>query len=76
MIQSLLMFLAPAQSSQAKPISPPALVRSAEPLLKRGLKPGKDSLRFCASVLGNSVGFGAIFAASWFSIQLMQVWLG
>jgi hypothetical protein len=32
-------------------------------------------LRFCASVLGSSIGFGAIFAASWFSIQLMQVWL-
>ena len=32
-------------------------------------------LKFGASVLGNTIGCGAIFAACWFSIQLMQVLL-
>jgi len=33
----------------------------------------KDSIKFGATVLGNAIGCGAIFAACWFSLQLMQV---
>ena len=32
-------------------------------------------LKFGASVLGNTIGCGAIFAACWFSIQLMQMFI-
>ncbi|MBT8047302.1 MAG: hypothetical protein HKN57_04435 [Xanthomonadales bacterium] len=73
MIQSFLMFLAPAQAPQARPISPPAVVRPAEPLTRRGVKRNRGSLRFGASVLANTVGCGAMFAACWFSVQLMQL---
>jgi len=68
MFQSLMMFLAPANISQATPHSPPAVVRPAEPPVKR-----RNTLRFGVCVLGNTIGCGAIFAACWFSIQLIQV---
>jgi len=69
MFESLMLFLVPANASQATQISPPpAVVRPAKPLVQRW-----SQLRFGASVLGNSIGCGAIFAACWFSIQLMQV---
>jgi len=68
MFQSLLLFLAPENTSQATPCSPPAVVRTAKPLV-----PGRSKLRFGFSVLGNTIGCGAIFAACWFSVQLMQV---
>ena len=32
-------------------------------------------LKFGASVLGNTIGCGAIFAACWFSIQLMFLFI-
>jgi hypothetical protein len=68
MFQSFMMFLAPANTSQATPISPPAVAQPAKPLVQ-----SRSRLRFGASVLGNTIGCGAIFAACWFSIQLMQV---
>jgi hypothetical protein len=68
MFQSLLMFLVPANTSQATPNSPPAVARPAKPLVQF-----RSRLRFGASVLGNTIGCGAIFAACWFSVQLMQV---
>jgi len=67
MFQSLLMFLVPANASQATPNSPPADVRPAKPLVQI-----RSKVRFGASVLGNTIGCGAIFAACWFSIQLMH----
>jgi len=70
MFQSLLLFLAPENTSQATPCSPPAVVRTVKPLV-----PGRSKLRFGVSVLGNTIGCGAIFAACWFSVQLMQVLL-
>jgi hypothetical protein len=62
------MFLAPANHSQATISSPPAVAPPAKPLGHR-----RNPLRFCASVLGNAIGCGAIFAGCWFSIQLMQL---
>jgi len=64
------MFLAPANASQATPCSPPAVARPAKPLARF-----RNKLRFGASVLGNTIGCGAIFAACWLSIQLMQLLL-
>jgi hypothetical protein len=68
MNQSLLLFLAPEHASQATPTSPPAVARPVKPLVKR-----RKNLKFGASVLGNTIGCGAILAGCWFSIQLMQV---
>jgi hypothetical protein len=68
MIQSHLLFLAPENASQATPSSPPAVARPVKPLQKR-----RKTLKFGVSVLGNTIGFGAILAVCWFSIQLMQV---
>ena len=68
MFQSLMMFLAPENASQATPHSPPAVARPAKPLVQ-----SRSKLRFGFSVLGNTIGCGAIFAGCWFSIQLMQV---
>jgi len=70
MIQSHLLFLAPENTSQATPTSPPAVALAVKPLLKR-----RKTLKFGASVLGNALGFGAILAGCWFSIQLMQVFI-
>jgi len=70
MNKSLLLFLAPGSTSQATPTSPPAVAWPVKPLVKRWIY-----LRFGASVLGNTIGFGAILAACWFSIQLMQVFI-
>jgi hypothetical protein len=70
MLQNVLMFLAPANTSQATPSSPPAVASPARPLVR-----DRSKLRFGAAVLGNTVGCGAIFAACWFSLQLMQLLL-
>ena len=70
MIQSLLLLLAPETTSQATHHSPPAVARPAKPLVVR-----RKRIKFGISVLGNTVGFGAILAACWFSIQLMQVFI-
>ena len=68
MLQSVLMFLAPANASQATHYSPPAVTRPAKPLV-----PFRKKLRFGINVLGNSIGCGLIFTACWFSLQLMQL---
>jgi hypothetical protein len=70
MIQSLLLFLAPGYASQATPTSPPGVAQPVKPLVNR-----RKKLKFGASVLGNTLGFGAILAVCWFSIQLMQVFI-
>jgi hypothetical protein len=70
MIQSFLMFLAPGNTSQATSTSPPAVARPVKPLVKC-----RKDLKFGASVLGNTIGCGAIFAACWFSIQLMHIFI-
>ena len=70
MIQNLILFLTPENTSQATPIPPPAVAVPANPLVKR-----RAFLRFGAGVLGNTVGFGALLAVCWFSIQLMQVFI-
>jgi len=70
MIQSLLMFLAAGNTSQATPTSPPAVAQPVSPLVKC-----RKDLKFGASVLGNTIGCGAIFAACWFSIQLMHLFI-
>lgn len=70
MYQSLLLFLAPENAPQATLNSPPAVDRPAKPLLGRRVDPG-----FLAAVLGNALGFGAILAGCWFSVQLMQALL-
>ena len=70
MLQTLLLFLAPENHPQATQISPPAAARPAKPLSGR-----RNTLRFGASVLGNTIGFGAILAGCWFSIQLMQAFI-
>ena len=70
MMQSLLLFLAPGNTSQATPTPPPAVARSVKPLVI-----SRKDLRFGASVLGNTIGCGAIFAACWFSIQLMHLFI-
>jgi len=68
MLQSVLMFLAPANAPQATHYSPPAVTRPAKPRV-----PFRNKLRFGISVLGNTIGCGLIFAACWFSLQLMQL---
>ena len=68
MNKSLLLFLAPGNTTQATPTSPTADARPVKPLVKR-----RKNLKFGASVLGNTFGFGVILAGCWFSIQLMQV---
>ena len=72
MIQGLLMFLAPGHTTaQATHNSPPAVETPARRLRKiKG-----NSLRFMASVAGNTIGFGALLAGCWFSLQLMQSFL-
>jgi hypothetical protein len=70
MFQSLLLFLAPGNTSQATPTSPPAVARPVKSLVKC-----RKDLKFGASVLGNTIGCGAIFAACWFSIQLMNIFI-
>jgi hypothetical protein len=70
MLQTLSMFLAPQNPSQATPVSPPAVARPAKPLHER-----RNTLRFGASVLGNTIGFGAILAGCWFSIQVMHAFM-
>ena len=70
MIQSYLMFLAPESTSQATSTSPPAVAQPVKPLVKC-----RKNLKFGASVLGNTFGLGAILAAGWFSIQLMQTFI-
>ena len=67
MIQSVLLFLAPANPPQATPCSPPAVARPATPRMRF-----RNHLRFGFSVLGNTLGCGVIFATCWFSLQLMQ----
>ena len=76
MIQNLLMFMAPEnialnRAYQATLQKPPA---------KSSLSPGAasrrvQSLKFMASVAGNAVGFAAIMAACWLSLQLLQTYL-
>ena len=69
MIHSLMMFLAPEPNvQQATPVSPPAPEKPAT-------QPGrvKTSVRFMAGVAGNAIGFGALLAGCWFSLQLMQL---
>ena len=69
MIHSLLMFLAPEPNvQQATPVSPPA---PEYPVNRRGR--AKASVRFMAGVAGNAIGFGALLAGCWFSLQLMQL---
>jgi len=68
MLQSVLMFLVPANASQATHYSPPAVTRPAKPLVRF-----RKQLRFGIGVLGNTIGCSLIFAACWFSLQLMQV---
>jgi len=70
MIQSFLLFLAPEHASQATPTSPPAVAQPVNPLVK-----SRKDLKFGASVLGNTIGFGAILTGCWFSIQLMQAYI-
>jgi hypothetical protein len=73
MIPSFLMFLAPGNPTQATPTSPPAVASPAGPLVPSQKSLKKGSIKFGATVLGNAIGCGAIFAACWFSLQLMQV---
>ena len=69
MIHSLMMFRAPESAvPQATPVSPPAPEKPAR-------QPGRvlTSIRFMAGVAGNAIGFGALLAGCWFSLQLMQL---
>ena len=69
MIHSLMMFLAPEpEVQQATPVSPPAPEKPAK-------QPGraKTSIKLMAGVAGNAIGFGALLAGCWFSLQLMQL---
>lgn len=68
MLQSVLLFLAPASPSQATPSSPPVVPAPVRPLVRV-----RNRIRFGIAVLGNTVGCGVIFAACWFSLQLMQL---
>lgn len=70
MIQSLFLLQAPETTAQATHHSPPAVTRPVQPLVDR-----RSKFKFGASVLGNSVGFGALLAACWFSLQLMQAFI-
>lgn len=70
MFQSSLMFIAPENTSQATPSSPPAVAPPVKPLVQY-----RKNIKFGFSVLGNTVGFGAVLAGCWFSVQLMQVFL-
>jgi hypothetical protein len=70
MFQSLLLLQAPETTSQATHHSPPAVAQPAKPLVVR-----RKQLKFGLSVLGNSVGFGAILVTCWFSLQLMRVFI-
>jgi len=70
MIQSLLLLQAPETTAQATHHSPPAVTRPVKPLVNR-----RNKLKFGISVLGNSIGFGAILATCWFSLQLMQTFI-
>jgi len=66
----LSMFLAPENSvAQATLTSPPAL----EPPARHEPESTRPSFRFMASVVGNAIGFGALLAGCWFSLQLMQL---
>jgi hypothetical protein len=68
MFQSLMLFLAPAATSaQAVPISPPAVARPAA-----GRPEGRAaSWRFVARVIGDAIGFAALFAGCWFCVALL-----
>jgi hypothetical protein len=69
MIHSLSLFLAPENAAaQATLNSPPAMEGPA--VRKRG-NIGSIA-RFMAAIAGNAIGFGALLAGCWFSLQLMQ----
>ncbi len=76
MLQSLMLFLAPAASAsaattQAARFSPPAAAALAP------AEPGRRwaSLRFLARVIGSAMGFAVLFAGSWLTLRLMAVFL-
>ena len=72
MIQVHSMLFAPGSAAaQATLTSPPAVEIPARQRPGRG----RHSLKFMASVAGNTIGFGALLAGCWFSLQLMQVLL-
>ncbi len=73
MIHSLSLFLAPeSAAAQATLTTPPAIERPA------GRQRGTigNRARFMAAIAGNAIGFGALLAGCWFSLQLMQLVLG
>ena len=70
MLQSLIMFLAPESAPQATFRPPPAVAKPARPLVSR-----RTALKFGVRVLGDTVGFVALLAGCWFSLQLMQAFL-
>ena len=71
MLQSLMMFLAPATAQvQATPTSPPVVARTVRAPVRGGI-----SLRLAASVVGNAIGFAAIMAGCWIFLHLIQALL-
>ena len=77
MLQSLMLFLAPAVVS-AKTLQPPppaaAMPADSGPLA--ALPGGRlASLRFLARVIGSAVGFAALFSGCWLTLWLLQVFV-
>ena len=72
MFHSLSLFLAPENAAaQATLNSPPAIERPAG----RSRGESGSRARFMAAIAGNAIGFGALLAGCWFSLQLMQLFL-
>ena len=76
MLQSLYLFLAPENSpaqptAQATHIQPPAI----SPPSPGAVRGRASSIKFAASVVGNAIGFSAMLASCWFSLQILQSFL-
>jgi hypothetical protein len=77
MLQSLMLFLAPA-AVPAKTLQPPppaaAMPADSGPAAAR---PGGRlaSLRFLARVIGSAFGFAALFTGCWVTLRLLQVFV-
>jgi hypothetical protein len=76
MLQSLYLFLAPGNSpvqptAQATHLQPPAI----SPLSSGAVRGRASSIKFAARMVGNAIGFSAMLAGCWFSLQILQSFL-
>lgn len=80
MFQSLMLFLAPAATPAATPLTNTTQAAQPSPpaaAVRAPAGPGRrlPSLRFFARVIGSAFGFAVLFTGGWFTLRLMAVLL-